>query len=552
MRLHDRKTGILAHISSLPGDYGIGDLGEGAHEFARILAAAGVRVWQILPLVPTEPGAANSPYSSTSAFAGNRLFISPERLAEQGLLSPADLAGFKVRCTPYVDYVGAYDIKEKLLILAYDNFRRDGAYRVRFKELSDDFWDFCVAEAYWLEDYALFSVLKELEGGKGWGDWRDDYKLRNWSVLDPLKADPDIARMLDIRRFEQFLFFSQLEELLTVCRTLDIEVVGDLPIYVAYDSADVWGHRELFELDEEGQPTVVSGVPPDYFSETGQRWGNPIYHWERMKQEGYGWWIGRVRHALRCADRLRIDHFRGFMGYWEIPAEEPTAVNGAWRDGPGLDFFAALKRSFAPGAEELLPFIAEDLGVVTEDVIQAMNEFCLPGMKVLQFAFGEGMPQNIYVPHNHVRNSVVFVGTHDNNTTVGWWNLDATETEKENFLLYIDRKNLDARGATDAMLRLALSSTSDLAVLTLQDILHLDADARMNTPSTTEGNWAWRLEGFEALEGVSERLLGLSTLYGRCVPMPPEVAAELDPEAAPALEAFVIVPDDESRDEPAT
>ena len=533
MTLHDRKTGVLAHISSLPGEYGIGDLGDGAHEFVRILASAGVRAWQMLPLAPTEPGTANSPYSSTSAFAGNRLFISPERLASAGLLAPSDLAGFKMRHTSYVDYDRVYDIKEKLLLRAYDTFRADGAYRGRFKKISDDFWDFCVSEAWWLEDFALFSVLKELENGAGWNDWRDAYKFRDWSVLDPLKAEPRIARMLDVRRFEQFLFFSQLDELLAACREADIEVIGDLPIYVACDSADVWGHQELFLLDDEGRPSVVAGVPPDYFSETGQRWGNPIYRWERMRQEGYGWWIGRVRHALRCADRIRIDHFRGFMGYWEIPAEEPTAVNGEWRCGPGLGFFAALKHAISPGEGERLPFIAEDLGVVTEDVVQAMNAFGLPGMKVLQFAFGEGMPQNIYAPHNHVRDSVVFVGTHDNNTTAGWWNEDATETERENFLLYIDRHALDGASAADAMVRMAFASTSNLAVLTLQDILRLDADARMNTPSTTEGNWAWRLENFGELATEAGRLRDLGTLYGRYVPIPPGEIAGQEPEAAP-------------------
>lgn len=513
--MHDRHAGVLAHVSSLPGDYGIGDLGGSAHDFARIMSEWGVKVWQMLPLVPTEPGAANSPYSSSSAFAGNPLFISPGALVEAGLLEPDTAEKFKVAPSDRVDYRQVYDIKERLLLAAHGNFRRDGACLGRFKKMSDDFWNFCVAEAYWLEDYALYSVLKRLEGGKGWSEWREDFKFRNWSVLDPLKNDPDVARALDIKRFEQFLFYSQLDALTSACRELGIEVIGDLPIYVAYDSADVWGHQGFFELDESGRPTVVAGVPPDYFSRTGQRWGNPIYRWDRLKRDGYGWWTGRVRHALRCANRVRIDHFRGFMGYWAIPEEEPTAENGEWREGPGQDFFAAMERALLDGENGTLPFIAEDLGVLTEDVTDAMARFRLPGMKVLHFAFGDGMPQNPYALHNHAKNSVAFIGTHDNNTTVGWWENDACELEKSNFTSYINRPGIDARGAVRAMTRLALASTASLAVITLQDILELDARARMNTPSTTSGNWEWKLADFRKLKEEGPRLSELMRLYGR-------------------------------------
>jgi 4-alpha-glucanotransferase len=515
------------HISSLPGRYGIGDLGGVAREFAGILAEAGARAWQILPLAPTSGVYAHSPYSSPSAFAGSTLYISPDDLADDGLIDRDDLKKFEVRPSAAVDYEAAADIKKKILAVAYKNFRGDGAHTDKYRALSDEFRGFCADAAWWLEDYALFSVLKELEGGEPWSGWREAYKHRDWSVLDPLKETPEVARMLDAVRFSQFLFFRQHDALRQACRERDIALIGDLPIYVAYDSADVWGYQDLFELDGEGRPTVVAGVPPDYFSETGQRWGSPIYRWERMKQDGWLWWTRRFRHALRMADMVRVDHFRGFVGYWEIPANENTAVNGAWKPGPGREFFGALRERLAPEGG-VLPFIAEDLGVLTPDVRETMEEFGLPGMKVLQFAFSDGMPHNPYVPHNHRRGCAVFIGTHDNNTALGWWNEESTEDERIRFMRYIDRPSLTERELPDAVIRMALSSTADLAVLTAQDILAMGGDARMNTPGTTEGNWQWRLIDYEALRQKAPWIKKLAVMFGRYEePKPQESETEM-------------------------
>jgi 4-alpha-glucanotransferase len=515
---------MLAHISSLPGKYGVGDMGEVAVEFASFLADAGFRSWQMLPLGPTSSAAGHSPYSSPSVFAGNAALISPDTIAGWGLLNGTDLrllhekptnGSKQSKSVKAVDFDAVCRVKKKLIHEAYSNFRIDDAYKTRFREISDEFWDFCASEAYWLEDYALFCVLKETVGDVSWSEWPPEYRTRDWRVLDPFKAEPDIARKLDICRFEQFVFFKQLGELSEACEELGVELIGDMPIYVGYDSADVWGHQDLFELDADGRPLCVAGVPPDYFSETGQRWGNPIYRWQKMRDDGFYWWLGRFRHVLLHMDRVRIDHFRGLLGYWEIPSDEETAVNGEWRQGPGWDFLSALRYCFTLENGKL-PFIAEDLGVMTDDVLAAMEEFGLPGMKVLHFAFGEGMPSNPYVPHHHRRNCVVYVGTHDNNTTIGWWDDDATPEERENFKKYIGAAEMDANGARDAMIRIAASSTADLAIITAQDVLGLGSEARMNTPSTPKGNWAWRMESLDGLRAKTSELRELAILFDRC------------------------------------
>ncbi|MDR1472131.1 MAG: 4-alpha-glucanotransferase [Synergistaceae bacterium] len=510
-----RGAGVLMHISSLPGMYGVGDMGHLAAEFARIMSLAGISAWQMLPLVPTSALSSNSPYSSPSSFAGNILFISPDKLAERGLIDGGELKEYELPQSERADFARARRAKKKILATCHSNFRRGDAYRTEFREISDKFWDFCRDNAHWLEDYALFSVLKELEGGAAWSEWGRERRERDWNSLNSLKREPEISAALDLSRFEQFVFFSQMEDLRRECRELGIELIGDLPIYVAYDSADVWGHQDLFELDEEGAPTRVAGVPPDYFSETGQRWGNPIYRWDRMRENGYLWWLSRLRHALAQADRVRIDHFRGLLGFWEIPADEPTAVTGAWKPGPGNDLFNSVRYCFADESDDRLPFIAEDLGVMTDDVIQSMEEFGLPGMKILQFAFGEGMEDNPYIPHNHRRNCVVYAGTHDNDTSAGWWEKEATETERRNFMKYLGRPSMDARAAADEMIRLALSSTADLAVLTVQDILRLGSGARMNVPSTVKGNWEWKLTSLKELRDEMPRIAELVSLFGR-------------------------------------
>jgi 4-alpha-glucanotransferase len=492
-------------------------MGKTAVEFAGILEESGVLAWQILPLGPTCGISAHSPYSSPSAFAGNFMFIAPDWFIRRGLLDSEYAAGKVFQPSDRTSYDEAYAVKRDFMLRAYLNFRRDEAYKTRFKRISDNFWNFCIREAYWLEDYALFRVLKEMEGQKSWDKWRVSFRDRDWKVLDELKKKPDVARLLDICRFEQFIFFSQLEELREECRERNIALIGDLPIYVGYDSSDVWGHRELFDLDGEGRPVNVAGVPPDYFSETGQRWGNPVYRWDKMREDGYSWWVGRFAHTLRCVDVVRIDHFRGFAGYWQIPSEEPTAVGGEWRPGPGSDFFRALSRKFERMAAGETFLIAEDLGVMTGDVREIMSEFHLPGMKVLHFAFGDGMPQNPYVPHNHRQECVTYAGTHDNNTTVGWWRDEATGEERENFAKYLGADAMSDEDAADAMIRLTLSSTANLAVITVQDILKLGSEARLNRPSTVEGNWTWKLRDFEKLRSAAKDIRDLMKTYGRFV-----------------------------------
>lgn len=512
---YDRKAGLLMHISSLPGAYGIGDLGPEAERFAEFLASAGFRAWQTLPLSPTGAAFGHSPYSSPSAFAGNKLFISPERLCEWGLIEKGALEKLRVPCDNRVSFKDAVRIKEAILLRAYENFRGGEAYKTRYRQISGEFWTFCASQASWLEDYALFSALKATEGDVIWSEWPEAYARRDWSVLDSLKKERGFARLLDRCRFEQFLFFRQLADLRELCAGLGIEMIGDLPIYVGLDSADVWGHQDLFELDERGCPTSVTGVPPDYFSKTGQRWGNPVYRWDRMREDGYGWWMDRFRQALAFADRVRIDHFRALLAYWEIPASEKTAIKGAWKPGPGRDFFFALRARFAREGERL-PFIAEDLGVITDDVREAMEEFGLPGMKVLQFAFGPGMPQNPYVPHMHRRACAVYTGTHDNDTTLGWWTGGATEEERANLSAYLGVESIGEDEIVGVMTRMAYASTAELAVIPMQDALGLGAWARMNVPSTPDQNWTWRLTGDERLEGVAERLRELASLCGRC------------------------------------
>ncbi|MDR1132900.1 MAG: 4-alpha-glucanotransferase [Synergistaceae bacterium] len=509
-----RAAGVLLHISSLPGPYGSGDFGYSAERFAELLADFGVGAWQMLPLVPVDGAFSYSPYSSQSAFAGSPMFVCPEKLAALGLVAASELEKIKPLPPGRADFDAAIGIKSGILKICRDNFRRGESYKTEFRDLSDKFWRFCADEAYWLEDYALYCVLKDIEGGRPWYEWRPEYRSRDWGALDPLKNVPEISSALDEKRFEQFLFGLQLQELRAYCAGLGVRLIGDLPIYVAHDSADVWGHQELFGLDSEGMPVTVAGVPPDYFSETGQRWGNPIYRWDEMKRDGYAWWLGRFRRALSLADVVRIDHFRGFLQFWEIPASEATAENGRWSPGPGENLFRAMRDSF-PRIDGKPPFIAEDLGVITDDVARAMEDFSFPGMKVLQFAFGEGMPQNPYIPHNHRRACVVYAGTHDNDTAAGWWKSGATAEEKRNFLAYTGLENPTPERVADEMTRMALSSTADMAVVTAQDILRLGGEARMNKPSTVDGNWRWRLEDLDAFERELGRVAELNALFGR-------------------------------------
>ena len=495
-----RTSGILLHPTSLPGPYGIGDLGPSAYQFVDFLEAAGQGLWQVLPLGPT--GYGDSPYQCFSAFAGNPLLISPDLLAGEGWLDDADLecadcAGGRV------DFGRVMGSKQDMLVKAYANFqqRADVSAQREFK-------GFCETHCDWLEDYVAYRALKAQYDQRPWTDWPQQFALRDpVAVADWRRQnEPDLER----QRFIQFLFFRQWHALRGYANARGIHLIGDVPIFVAHDSSEVWTHQEWFELDELGHPTVVAGVPPDYFSETGQRWGNPLYRWDLLKADGYRFWVERLRGVLGLVDLVRIDHFRGFAGYWEIHADEPTAINGRWVEGPGMDLFRTLSESLGSG----LPLIAEDLGVITEDVEALRDDLGLPGMAILQFAFESsegGFGRSQYLPHNFHRNLVVYTGTHDNDTLLGWW-MEADETVRHNLRRYL---NTDGANVHWDAIRAAIASVARYALFPLQDLLALGSEARMNRPGSQEGNWTWRF-GEAALSGeLAERLREMSLIYGR-------------------------------------
>jgi 4-alpha-glucanotransferase len=489
-----RKSGVLLHPTSLPGPGGIGSLGNNAINFINFLHDAGQSLWQVLPLGPTAYG--NSPYACYSAFAGNPLLINLDLLVEQGDLDSSDLdEDFPAA---HIDFPLVADYKRNLLRKAATGFFAAGdaqrtAEFVKFR-----------ATHPWLHDFALFMALKDYHHGKSWCDWPEDVSRRMPDALALVTSE--LAEQIDEHSYMQWQFFRQWHKIREYANRQGISIVGDIPIFVAYDSADVWVHPDLFHLNEKGRPTVVAGVPPDYFSKTGQLWGNPLYNWELMAYRGYDWWIDRFRSALDLCDVLRVDHFRGFEAYWEVPAADKIAVNGRWVKGPGEALFHALFDALGQ-----IPIIAEDLGVITPDVEALRDKFSFPGMKILQFAFGSG-PHNPYLPHNHVRESVVYTGTHDNDTTVGWFASLATR-ERQAVCRYL---NVSEDGIAWSLIRSALASVADTVILPLQDVLELAGDARMNLPGTSSGNWTWRYNP-ESLDDITaKRMLELTELYGRC------------------------------------
>jgi 4-alpha-glucanotransferase len=501
-----RSGGVLLHPTSFPGPYGIGDLGDNAYEFIDFLARSGQSVWQVLPLGPT--GYADSPYQSFSAFAGNPLLISPDRLVEDDYLHQDALAEVPDFPAGAVDFGPVIDFKNGLLKRAFDHFRlaATGGQRSAYESFSE-------ANMDWLEDFALFMALKHLhienQGGV-WNTWpdpiarRDPAALREWSRR--------LADEVALHKFGQFLFFEQWLALKRYANGRGIRIIGDAPIFVAFDSADVWANPELYYLDEAGNPTHIAGVPPDYFSETGQRWGNPLYRWDVMAENGYAWWTARLRMLFSQVDIVRIDHFRGFEAYWEIPADEPTAVIGRWVKGPGVSFFEVMQ-----GKLGQLPIIAEDLGVITPEVEQLRDAFDFPGMKILQFAFG-GERNSNFLPHRFGRNSVVYTGTHDNETTVGWYG-NASRAERDHVRRYVAR---DGSEIAWDMIRLAYASAADTAVVPLQDLMSLGNEARMNYPGKTGGWWRWRYTQEMLTDSISRRLRDLTELFGRLPDEEPE------------------------------
>ena len=508
-----RSSGLLLHVTSLPGRFGIGDLGPHAYRFVDALAGAGQALWQVLPLTPTGHG--HSPYASPSTFAGNPLLVSPDALVEDGWLEESDLADAPDFPADRVDFDRVIAFKEALLRRAFERARADG--------LPDAYAAFCERHAGWLDDYALFSALKAHHSDAAWTDWPMPLARR---APDALAAAREAhAEAIERHRFAQFVFDRQWGRLHAYARSKGVSLFGDLPIYVAHDSADVWAARDLFHLDPDGHPTAVAGVPPDYFSETGQRWGNPLYRWDRMRERGYAWWTARLTRTLDLVDLVRLDHFRGFEAFWAIPADEETAVDGQWVEGPGADLFDAFEHALG----RPLPLVAEDLGLITPGVRALMEEFELPGMAVLQFAFGD--PTSEYLPHNYRRRLVAYTGTHDNDTTAGWWADGATAEERRFARRYL---RLDELGADEydasvhwAAVRAVLASVAERAIVPLQDVLGLGSEARMNVPGQEDGNWAWRFAWDEVDADALARLRDLTVLYGRA-PADAEPPAQSD------------------------
>jgi len=457
------------------------------------------QLWQVLPLGPVGHGA--SPYSSTSTFAGNPLLISPEPLVEQGLLTDEDLKPLTELPQDRVDYERLIPRKKEVLRTAFERFESDAGPLDRAE--MDAFWQ---REAHWLDDYVLYAALKDEAGGAAWTDWDLDLVRREPDALE--RAEERLARERRMHAYWQWLFHTQWSALRAYCHTRDVELFGDLPIYVAPDSADVWANQNLFYLDDEGQPTVVAGVPPDYFSPDGQRWGNPIYRWDRMQENGFAWWIERMRSVLNRVDSVRLDHFRAFEAYWKIPSSEETAVNGEWAEGPGSDFFYALDDALGE-----MPIVAEDLGDIDDNVRALRDRHDLPGMAVLQFAFESG-PSNAFLPHNYRQNLVAYTGTHDNNTVAGWWEHEPTEDGRDYATRYLNLDAADAEVHTQA-LRALLGSVADTVVTPVQDVLGLGESARMNVPGNPKGNWAWRLSPGQLDDAALTRLKTLTETFGR-------------------------------------
>jgi 4-alpha-glucanotransferase len=495
-----RATGILLHPTSLPARGGIGDFGPSAYEFVNFLAAARQGVWQLLPLGPLDRG--NSPYSSTSAFAGNPLLISLERLADRGWIDPADIAGLPDRVAP-VEYEHVFKRKMPLLAEAAHRFAKSmtGTTRTRFKQ-------FCRENREWLEDFVLFDGLRARYHSAHWNQWPRELARREPAAIE--KAREEMAADLQMRRVVQFAFHEQWRALRHYCAQHSVRVVGDLAIFVNYDSADVWTHPELFRLDADLNPEVVAGVPPDAFSSTGQRWGNPLYRWEVMRGNGYRWWIARLRRATENFDYVRLDHFRGFEQFWEIAANQATAVHGRWVNGPGDDLFLHVREALAG-----LPFLAEDLGYITPEVHALRERLEIPGMAVLQFGFGDAGAR-IYLPQRFTANTVVYTGTHDNDTLAGWWASAASAREKNNAEAYCGRAE---DGIHWSFVRVAQTSVANLAVVPLQDVLGLGSEARMNTPSQEQGNWKWRYRPEMLTPELAAKLAHLAEVTDR-LPQP--------------------------------
>jgi 4-alpha-glucanotransferase len=493
----ERSAGVLLHPTSLPSRYGIGDLGPEAFNYVDWLAGAGAAWWQVLPLHPTGPG--YSPYSATSTFAGNEWMISPEMLVAEALVEMEELDQAPAFPADRVAFEELIPWKRGILRTAFDRFRK-----LQPPDLVNDLAGFRSTHQQWLEDFTLFLALKRAHQGLPWYEWPRALARRHpEAIADWVRDHRDDIELVE---FCQFLFFRQWSALQEAAGDAGVRILGDVPIFLALDSADVWASPELFLLDDDLLPTVVSGVPPDYFSATGQRWGNPLYDWDLMAKENYRWWIERLRHALLLADAVRLDHFRGFQAYWEVPAEEAVATNGRWVPGPGRDLFDAVGAALGG-----LPFVAEDLGEITPDVLQLRDELDLPGMAILQFAFSPE-PRSTFIPYAHNRNLVIYTGTHDNNTAVGWYRDDASDAERDLLRRYTESDGSEIHWD---LVRMAMASVADLAIVPHQDLAGLGSDCRMNTPAKADGNWGFRILPWTLKEDIQRRLHELIWVYGR-------------------------------------
>jgi len=509
----DRSAGILLHPTSLPGKFGIGDLGNEAYKFIDFLKEAGQTLWQTFPLGPT--GYGDSPYQCFSAFAGNPLLVSPEKLMQDGFLSEEDLNNPPQSDPKKIDYGQAIDYKKSILKNAFENFKSNS------NGLEKEFEKFCEDHSGWLDDFSLFVACKDHHDGAVWSSWEKGLVQREQRVLEEWREK--LSDEIQYQNFVQFYFFRQWKALREYANQKGIKIIGDMPIFIAYDSSDLWANKELFTVDEEGKPTFVAGVPPDYFSATGQLWGNPLYKWDVMENDDFLWWRKRFSSLFELVDIVRIDHFRGFEAYWKIPGGEETAEKGKWTKAPGEKLFNSLRKHLGE-----LPILAEDLGVITQPVEALRDEFGFPGMKVLQFAFGTGMERK-FLPHNFVPNCVVYTGTHDNDTTKAYF--EKEKMKKENNDIYEHtQKYLNYFGddLLSELIRVAYASVANIVIIPMQDILHLGSNARMNFPSTTGENWTWRFTWDQIDENLANHYFGLTRLYER--PPKPEKVDEIEVE----------------------
>ncbi len=496
--MNRRGSGVLLHITSLPSPYGIGDLGPAAYRFVDLIAGAGQHYWQILPLNPTCPAFGNSPYQGLSAFAANTLLISPEWMVADGLLGPEDTGDPPGFPAERVDYPAVIAYKNGLFDRALARFNERENFRYR---------EFAAENASWLNDYAIFIALKDRFSGAVWGDWPPDIRDRHGEALQAYGTE--LADQIRREKFLQYVFDRQWRALRNHCRERSVQIIGDAPIYLTYDSVDVWANPDLFNLDERKRPAAVAGVPPDSFSATGQLWGNPVYDWEAHRERGFSWWQSRIDRTLTLVDRLRLDHFRGFVQFWEVPTGEETAENGRWVDAPGRDLFTRLMRS-----RSCLPIIAEDLGYITPDVHEMMAHFGFPGMKVLVFGFAGDVAGNPHAPHNVTNRCVAYTGTHDNNTVRGWFEHEVTGDQKDLIYRYIGGP-VSADEIHRILIRLAMLSPANTVIVPVQDVLGLGEEARMNRPGTAEGNWEWRLRPEQMREETFREFAGVTRIYGR-------------------------------------